>query len=92
VESVRVPQHLDLDDQIVWGLTGTDLLCLVAGVALGWWLYLRVSGPLPLQVVVAGPPALVGATFAFVRIGERTMRGWVAVALAYLLRPRVLLP
>jgi hypothetical protein len=91
VESVKVPQHLELDDQVAWGLSGTDLLWLVAGVAFGWWLYLRVPGPLALQLSVAAPPALIGVTFAFVRIGERTLRGWVAVATAYLLRPRVLI-
>ena len=90
MESVKVPQHLDLDDQVAWGLSGTDLLWLVSGVALGWWLYLRVPGPLALQLAIGAPPALVGATVAFVRVGERTLRGWVVVAVAYLLRPRVL--
>jgi ABC-type sulfate transport system permease component len=90
MESVKVPQHLELDDQVAWGLTGTDLLCLVAGVAFGWWLYLRVPGSLALQLIIAAPPAVVGITFAFVRLGERSLRGWLAVGITYLVRPRVL--
>jgi ABC-type sulfate transport system permease component len=90
VEPVKVPQHLELDDQVAWGLTGTDLLCLVAGVAVGWWLYLRVPGPLALQLIIAAPPALIGITLAFVRLGERTLRAWIAVGVTYLARPRVL--
>ena len=32
---VSVPQHLELDDVVAWGLGATDLLCVAAGCAAG---------------------------------------------------------
>lgn len=87
---MAVPQDLDLEDVLVWGRSATDLLWLVAGIGLGWWLDLRVSDPLILKLAVGGPPALVGLAFGTIRIGERSLRAWVAIALRYARRPRVL--
>ena len=90
VDAVAVPQHLDLEDVVAWGLGPTDLLCVVGGVALGWWLDLRIGDPLVLQLAVAAPPALVGIACGIVRIGERSLRAWIGLVLGYLVRPRVL--
>jgi hypothetical protein len=90
VDSVAVPQHLDLEDVVAWGLTATDLLWVVAGVAVGWWLDLRMPGPLVLQLAVGAPPALSGLALGMVRIGHSPLRRWLVVALSYAIRPRVL--
>ena len=39
-----MPQHLELDDVIAFGLGATDLLCVLAGCVVAWWLYLAVPG------------------------------------------------
>ena len=91
MQSVAVPQHLDLDDVVAWGLTATDLLCLVAGLAIGWWLALRISDALVLQIAVGAPPAIVGVALGVVRLGDRSLRGWSAIALRYAIRPHRLL-
>jgi hypothetical protein len=91
VESVAVPQHLDLEDVVAWGLTATDLLSAVAGIAIGWWLALQVPGVLGLQIAVGAPPAIVGLVLGGVRIGESSLRGWLLVALRYAVRPRRLI-
>jgi hypothetical protein len=90
VEAAKVPQHLELDDVLAWGLSAVDLLCVITGAAAGWWLYLVVSGELALRVLVAAPAVIAGFAVGTLRLGELSLRDWVALALAYALRPRVL--
>ncbi|HEV2009900.1 MAG TPA: hypothetical protein VGS17_02600 [Candidatus Limnocylindria bacterium] len=85
-----MPQHLELEDVVAWGLTATDLLWVVAGVAVGWWLGLRLPDPVVLQLAVGAPPALLGLALGMVRIGERPLRHWIVLVLRYAIRPRVL--
>ncbi len=87
MQSVAVPQHLDLEDVVAWGLTATDLLCAVAGLAIGWWLGLRISDALVVQLAVGAPPAILGVALGVTRVGERSVRGWVVIAIGYATRP-----
>src|SRR2546428_2171783 len=73
VDSVKVPQHLELEDVVAWGLGVIDLLSLVAGAAAAWWLYLAVPGELALRLVAAAPAALIGLSFGVMRIGELSL-------------------
>ena len=90
MESVKVPQHLELEDVVAWGLGATDLLCVVAGTAAGWWLYLVVPGTLAMRVIAAAPPVLIGLSFGALRLGDLALRDWLAIATAYAMRARVL--
>ncbi|GAC1458126.1 MAG: hypothetical protein NVSMB8_06450 [Candidatus Limnocylindrales bacterium] len=90
MESVAVPQHLELEDVVVFGLGPTDLLCAAAGVATGWWLYLQIGDPLAVQLILSGPPVLVGLALGIGRLADRSLRHWAALVLGYHLRPRVL--
>lgn len=87
-----MPQHLELEDVVAWGLGATDLLCVVAGAAAGWWLYLAIPGGLALRVIAAAPAVLVGLSFGVLRLGDLPLRDWMATAAAYAMRPRVLVP
>src|SRR5204863_5049942 len=60
IESVKVPQHLELADVVAWGLGTADLACVLIGGASAWWLYLAVPGDLWIRVVSATLPATVG--------------------------------
>ena len=89
MEAVKVPQHLDLDDVVAWGLGATDLVFTVGGFALGWWLYLATPEPLLLRVMVAAPAAVVGLALGVPRLAERALREWLWIALAFVLRRRL---
>jgi hypothetical protein len=90
MEAVKVPQHLELGDVVAWGLGPVDLLCVFAGATVSWWLYLALPDATPLRLLVALPPAVIGAGLGIVRLGEVSLREWLMVAIAFALRPRIL--
>jgi hypothetical protein len=90
MEPVKVPQHLEVADVVAWGLSVSDLVCVVGGCALGWWLYLAAPEPLALRVVVALLPPIVGVAVGIPRVGDRAAREWLAIIAAFLIRARVL--
>lgn len=88
---MNVPQHLELEDVIAWGLEAADLMWVAAGAAAGWWLYLYVPADLDVRIAAATPFAIAGLALGVVRFGDLALRDWVALAVRYALRPRVLL-
>ena len=91
VEPVKVPQNLELDDVIAWGLGAADLMFVAGGAAAGWWLYELLPGDLVVRIGAAVPPAVVGLGLGVVRFGDFALRAWVALAVQYAMRPRRLL-
>ena len=91
VESVKVPQHLELTDVVAWGLGPIDLLCIVLGGASGWWLYLAVPGELLIRVACSALPAGVGLAFAVVRTPGGPLRDWAVIFARYVHRRGALL-
>jgi hypothetical protein len=90
-ESVKVPQHLELEDIVAWGLGVVDLLCVLAGAAAAWWLYLVIPGDVALRTTAAAPAVLTGLSIGLLRFGGVSLRHWIAVAIRYAARPRVLI-
>jgi hypothetical protein len=90
VEAVRVPQHLELNDVVAWGLETSDLIFVVSGAAVGWWLYLALPDPFALRVGAAAPVVILGFAFGILRLDERALREWLWLVASYLLRARVL--
>jgi hypothetical protein len=89
MQAVKVPQHLELDDVLVWGLGAVDLMILAAGAAAAWWLYLVAPGDLALRLSGACPAALAGAVLGVGHLGDRSIRDWLLIWIAYIARPRL---
>jgi hypothetical protein len=89
MDPVKVPQHLDLTDVLVFGLSAIDLLCLAAGGFLAWWLYLSLPWSVQLRVFAVVPFAALGALFGLGRLGELTAREMAWAVAGYLRRPRL---
>lgn len=87
---MKVPQHLELQDVVAWGLGAVDLLCVIGALTVSWWLYLTLSADPALRLALVLPIAAAGLACGFVRVGDVALREWASLALAYLLRPRVL--
>lgn len=90
MDPVKVPQNLELQDVVAWGMGAVDLLCVVAALTVAWWLYLVLPGPEIARAALVGPVVLVGLACGVAHIGDVPLRDWLVVALAYALRPRVL--
>ena len=86
-----MPQNLELEDVIAWGLGAVDLMCVAAGAAAGWWLYESLPADLDIRIGAAIPLAVVGLGLGVMRFGDLALRDWVALGVLYALRPRRLL-
>src|SRR3989442_7520054 len=83
VDSLRVPQHLELEDVVAWGLGATDLVCVLIGALGAWSLYLVVAGDAGLRALVATPVLLLGLSFGISRAGDLAVPDCVAIATLY---------
>ncbi len=83
IESVKVPQNLELTDVVAWGLGTADLACVLIGGASAWWLYLAIPGELLIRVVSATLPATVGLALAVVRTPSGPLRDLVLIFARY---------
>jgi hypothetical protein len=90
MDSAKVPQHLELDDVVAWGLSAGDLLFVVAGGIAGWWTYVALSGDVFVRLVAAGLSVTAGALLGLVRVDGRRGRSWITLIGAFVARPRVL--
>ena len=88
MQPVKVPQHLELEDVLVWNLGAADLVWLAGGMTCGWWLYLHLPAGAALRIAAAAPEVVLGALLGPARLGERPLRNWAAELLGYLTRPR----
>ena len=90
MDPIKVPQNLELEDVLAWGLGAMDLVCLVLGGLGGWWAYLVVPAPFGLRVGLAAFIAGAGAILGVGRAGDHTARAWLRILAAYLGRARLL--
>lgn len=90
MDAVKVPQHLELDDVVAWGLGPVDLIFVVVGALFAWWLYLALPGEIVPRALAATPPSLAGLALGVIRLGDLALRQWIGMVVAYALRPHVL--
>jgi len=89
VDAAHVPQHLELEDVVAWNLGALDLLCLLGGAIVGWWLYLDQPDPVVGRIAGAAVAVLVGAAVGVVRVSGLPLRDWLTLSLAFALRGRL---
>jgi hypothetical protein len=93
-----VPNHLEVEDTFLIGLTMRQWLLLFIGAVTSYLLFLNLLAALPDPRLATFGGAAVALLFftgilllALVRIGGRWMEEWGLVCLLYLARPRVFL-
>ncbi len=96
--SVPVPNHLDVEDTFVFGLSMRQCLLLFLGAVSSSLLYLTLLDAIPdpgLAVTTGAAGALLffGGILlaALLRVGGRWIEEWGVVTLLYLSRPRIAL-
>lgn len=91
MEPVKVPQNLELEDVVVWGLGAVDLICVAVGAVLAWWLYLFAPGNVDVRIGIAVLVAGAGLAGGIGRLGDLALRDWLLLFARYGRRPRWLL-
>ncbi|HEU5383609.1 MAG TPA: PrgI family protein [Ktedonobacteraceae bacterium] len=90
----KIPNHLEVEDHLIAGLSARQLLLIGAGLALGYLVWSNLSllsatrWGLLLSVVIALFPALLGAGAAFFRPASRGLEEWAIVGFVTLLQPK----
>lgn len=87
MKPVKVPQHLDLEDVLAWGLGAVDLLYLAVAGLIAWWLWMSIS-LLPFRLAAVTPVVLIGALLGPGSFQERALRDWLVTLATYRARPR----
>jgi len=84
----QIPTHLNVEDKVLFGLTGRQFLTILIGVSLAYSIWNQLALPVSLRVPVT--IACVGLTLvtALIRPGERPLEQWALVALIYVARPK----
>ena len=85
----EVPTHIDVNEQVIYGLTSRQLMTAVVGCALIAALIVHAPLPPAARLGVAGALGLVVVVFVLWRPGQRSCGDWLLVAARYHARPRV---
>ena len=85
----ELPTHLQVEDQLIAGLTARQLLRLMIGASLAYGVWDQ-PGWLPQEVrlTLAAVLAVIGVLFALLHPGGRPLDQWLLAGLLFVVQPR----
>jgi hypothetical protein len=85
----ELPTHLQVEDQLIAGLTARQLLRLVIGASLAYGVWDQVIWlPPEVRLALAAVLAVIGVLFALLRPGGRPLDQWLLAGLLFVVLPR----
>ena len=85
----ELPTHLQVEDQLIAGLTARQLVRLAIGASLAYAAWDQATWlPDELRLALAGGLAVLGALFALVRPWGRPLDQWLLAVVLFLAVPR----
>ena len=85
----ELPTHLEVEDQLIAGLTARQLLRLVIAASLAYGVWDQLPWlPQEVRLVMAGVLCAIGLVFALVQPYGRTLDGWLLAAGLFVALPR----
>src|SRR5438128_9596371 len=85
----ELPTHLQVEDQLIAGLTARQLVRLMIGSSLSYGVWDQARWlPEEVRLVLAGVLAIVGVLFALLQPGGRALDQWLLAGLLYVVLPR----
>ena len=85
----ELPTHLQVEDQLIAGLTARQLLRLVIGASLAYGVWDQVIWlPPEVRLALAAVLAVIGVLFALLRPGGRPADQWLLAGLLFVVLPR----
>ena len=87
----ELPTHLQVEDQLIAGLTARQLLRLAIGASLAYGLWDQAAWlPGEVRLAFAGVLALIGVLSALLQPGGRPLDQWLLAAVLFVALPRCL--
>ena len=86
---VRIPQHLELEDLLIWRLGAADLAFVGSGALVAWWMYLSIPGAIGVRLCLVAPVLAITCLLGMARCDGSSVRSWLVLVLGYLARPRL---
>ena len=87
----ELPTHLQVEDQLIAGLTARQLLRLVIGASLAYGVWDQVPWlPQQARLALAGGLAATGVIFALLQPRGRPLDAWLLAAALFVVLPRQL--
>src|SRR6266851_7975219 len=88
----ELPTHLQVEDQLIAGLTARQLLRLMIGASVGYGMWDQVSWlPQELRLTLALVLAVIGVLFALLQPGGRPLDQWLLAGVLFIVLPRRLI-
>ena len=85
----ELPTHLQVEDQLIAGLTARQLLRLMIGASLAYGVWDQVVWlPQEVRLALAVGLAVIGVLFALLRPGGRPLDQWLLAGLLFVVLPR----
>jgi hypothetical protein len=85
----ELPTHLQVEDQLIAGLTARQLVRLMLGASLAYGAYDQAAWlPDEARLVLAGVLATVGVLLALLQPGGRPLDQWLLAAALFVVLPR----
>jgi hypothetical protein len=85
----ELPTHLQVEDQLIAGLTARQLLRLMIGASLAYGVWDQaVWLPPEVRLALAGVLAVIGVLFALLHPGGRPLDQWLLAGLLFVVLPR----
>src|SRR5579859_6870513 len=85
----ELPTHLEVEDQLIAGLTARQLLRLVLAASLAYAAWDQVRWlPQEIRLAIAGVLCVIGFVFALVQPRGRSLDGWLLAAALFVVLPR----
>jgi len=85
----QIPTHLNVEDRVLFGLTGRQFLTALIGVSIAYNLWNQAALPATLRVGLAAAWVAATLVLALVRPGDRPLEQWALSAVVYIAIPRV---
>jgi hypothetical protein len=85
----ELPTHLQVEDQLIAGLTARQLVRLMLGASMAYGAYDQATWlPDEARLALAGVLATVGVLFALVQPNGRPLDQWLLAAVLFMVLPR----
>ena len=87
----ELPTHLQVEDQLIAGLTARQLVRLMIGASLAYGVWDQVGWlPQEVRLALAVVLAVIGVLFALLQPGSRPLDQWLLAAALFIALPRCL--